>query len=337
MAEFFYNVNPTSGEIYYKNPSTGGFDKCTCYQVEYKKFVTEDGNQDYRLGILVLLKDTPITLRTTQDAIFKLPNVPMPYGSYRIVHEFDLNDSVYIADTEQNAVRSGKILQVEAKVHQNLRTPSTHTGIHLTYYVKVDDSNNTITVTEDNVFGDIGDAWFRVFGIEYTPTPTPPAVTPVPTPPPGSIASNAVTVSKLNVSSAVLKAGTPVSLVINPLTGIVGVVPTKSTRVSGDNVPVNIYEFLGFVKADIPVGGSGLIITEGTINILTSQWDDIVDDSSSGGLVPGRRYYLSKSSGLITMTPPVKDVEDIVVYSKQIGIAASNDEMDIRFGHTIKL
>jgi hypothetical protein len=92
---------------------------------------------------------------------------------------------------------------------------------------------------------------------------------------------------------------------------------------------VTVLTFLGFVYDEsIPVGGSGRIITEGTINNTNEGWNNILE--GGGTLMAGSRYYIA-SVGHLSATAPTSG------YSKQIGIAASEFELDIRANPTIKL
>ena len=306
-----YNFHPND-RVWYFDKKVSALKEGTCYQVEIKIYKKQNAPIESKLIYLIALDDSPTTLRVKESDLYISSDnglIQQPSNSiYHVTYGFNPEEPVWVVDRKNNGVRYGTVYQTELKIHKDIDL-SSHAKI--LYYVSYNDTSGTCIAKEDDVFDNAEAAWASI-GISIGPTPLPPDVTPLPN------TGNLVTVSRVNGDNQTLYKGQPVY--IDQSTG-------KVARVKND---ATILAFLGFVYDDsIPVGGSGRIITEGTINNESTNWNNIID--GGGTLIAGTRYYISSVAGHISSAPPVSG------YSKQIGLAASETEMDIRLGPTIKL
>lgn len=310
-----YNYHP-GDPIWLRDLATSSFKPGRLYQVETRLFKKPDNSLGKKLTYLVVLDGSANTLRVNDSDLYyeNLAGeiVPSPPEfRYNIIYNFAPDENLWVIDRANNGVRWAKTYQTEIKIHKDTDAPS-HAKI--TYLVKYNDNTGTVKAAEDEVFEDATAAWAAI-GITLGPTPTP-TLPPEATPVPGG---STTTVSKINGDNVVLHAGMPVY--IKQINGTVA-------RVADD---VTSLTFLGFVYDElIGVGSSGRIITEGTVTASSSQWNNIID--VGGTLSPGVRYYLA-ATGKLTATPP----SEPGTYMKQVGMAVSTTEMDIRFGPAIKL
>lgn len=308
-----YNFHPND-RVWYFDTKLSAFKEGTAYQVEIKLYKKQNSPVERKLSYLVALDDSPTTIRvkesdlyiSTGNGLVQAPSVPIYYVGYN----FDPNELVWVINRANSSVKLGTVYQTEIKIHKETEL-TTHAKV--VYYVSFNDNTGTVIAKEDEVFFSATDAW-AALGITIGPTPTPtlpPDVTPVP----GS--GNLTTVSKVNGDVVTLFKGQPVY--IDQSNGKVALASNNASALT----------FLGFVYDDaIPVGGSGRIATEGTINNTNAGWNNVIE--GGGTLLAGTRYYLA-SPGKLSATAPTTG------YSKQIGIAASDTELDIRINPTIKL
>ena len=308
-----YNFHPND-RVWYFDRVLSAFKEGSCYQVEIKLYKKPSAPVERKLTYLVALDNSPTTLRvkesdlyiSTSNGLVQAPLVPI----YNATYNFDPSEPVWVIDRLNNGVKYGTVYQTEIKIHKETELTS-HAKV--IYYVSYNDSTGTTVAQSDEVFTSLNAAW-AALGIVVGPAPTPippPNVNPVP----GT--GNLTTVSKLNGGNVTLYKGQPVY--INQADGKVALVANDIT----------VLTFLGFVYDEsIPVGGSGRIITEGTINNTNAGWNNIIE--GGGSLMAGSRYYIA-STGKLSATAPTSG------YSKQIGIAASESELDIRTNPTIKL
>lgn len=311
-----YNFGPNDKLRFWDRSSNpAGFRDCSCHQVEIKLFKKPDSAIDRKLSYLIVVEGKKTTLRVDGSDLWRRTEAgEWVQGSisptYHAVYGFNPNQEVWVIDRAVRGVKFGTVYQTELKVHKESELTS-HTKI--LYYVKFNDNSGTCISEERDVFGTMNEAWAEL-GVSFGPTPTPtlpPDVTPVP----GTTSST--TVSKVNGGGVIMVKGQPVY--INQTNGTVELVTND----------VTVLSFLGFVYDDtIPVGGSGRIITEGTINNTSIGWNNILEDG--GSLMPGSRYYIA-STGKLSANAPSSG------YSKQVGIAASDLELDIRNHPHIKL
>lgn len=308
-----YNFHPND-RVWYFDQKLSAFKEGTCYQVEIKLYKQLNAPVERKLTYLVALDNSPTTLRvletdlyiSTGNGLVQAPLTPI----YNATYDFDPNEPVWVIDRLNNGVKYGTVYQTEIKVHKETETT---TRAKVIYYVSFNDSTGTTVAKDDEVFDSATAAW-AALNIIIGPPPTPilpPDVTPVP----GS--GNLTTVSKINGDIVTMYKGQPVY--INQADGKVALVTNNET----------VLTFLGFVYDEsIPVGGSGRIITEGTINNTNAGWNNILE--GGGTLMAGSRYYIASPGRLSAIAPSSG-------YSKQIGIAASEFELDIRTNPTIKL
>jgi hypothetical protein len=308
-----YNYHPND-RVWFFDQTLSAFKEGSLYQVEVKLYKKPTSAVEKKLFYLVALDDSPTTLRVSDSDLYintaggLVPSPPVP--RYNVAYGFDPDEMVWVIDRINNGVKYGKVYQSEIKIHKETETTS-HAKI--IYYISFNDSTGTVIAREDEVFNTSNEAW-AALGIVIGPTPTP-TLPPDATPVPGG--GNLTTVSRLNGDSVTLYKGQPVY--INQTNGTVARSASDATALT----------FLGFVYDDsIPVGGSGRIITEGTINITTVNWNNILE--GGGSLMAGKRYYLAGLGKLSAIAPTSG-------YSKQVGMAASDTELDIRIGYTIKL
>lgn len=308
-----YNFHPND-RVWYFDQKLSAFKEGSCYQVEIKLYKKSSSPVERKLSYLVALDNSPTTLRvkesdlyiSTGNGLVQAPSTPI----YNATYNFDPSEPVWVIDRLNNGVKYGTVYQTEIKVHKE-NNLNTHAKI--IYYVSFNDKTGTTIAKDDEVFDSASAAWAALnILIGPTPTPTlPPDVTPIP----GS--GNLTTVSKINGGNVTIYKGQPVY--INQADGKVALVSNNET----------ILTFLGFVYDDeIPVGGSGRIITEGTLNNTNAGWNNIIE--GGGTLMAGSRYYIASTGRLSANAPSTG-------YSKQIGIAASEGELDIRTNPTIKL
>jgi len=311
-----YNFGPNDVLRFWdRSTNPNGFRDCVCHQVEIKLFKKPDGEVDSKLSYLILVEGKNSTTRVDGSDLYRQNElgqwvqgglVPI----YNAVYGYNPGDYAWVIDRLNNGVKYGAVYQTEIKVHKESPTTS-HAKV--IYYIRYSDSTGTKVSPEAEVFANASDAWAEL-GVVFGPTPTP-TLPPDVTPLPGGISST--TVSKLNGGNLILYKGQPVY--INQANGTVALVTND----------VTILSFLGFVYDDfIPIGGTGRIITEGTINNTNSGWNNILE--GGGTLMPGSRYYIASTGRLSAIAP-------VTGYSKQVGIAASDLELDIRTNPTIKL
>lgn len=305
-----YNFHPND-RVWYFDQKLSAFKEGSCYQVEVKLYKKPSSPIERKLSYLVALDNSPTTIRvkesdlyiSTGNGLVQAPNVPI----YNATYNFDPSEPVWVIDRANNGVKYGTVYQTEIKIHKETEQ-TTHAKI--VYYVSFNDNTGTTVAKDDEVFASSELAW-AALNIVIGPPQLPPDVTPVP----GS--GNLTTVSKINGGNVTIYKGQPVY--INQADG-------KVALVTND---VTILTFLGFVYDEsIPVAGSGRIITEGTINNTNAGWNNILE--GGGTLMAGSRYYIA-STGRLSANAPTSG------YSKQIGIAASEFELDIRTNPTIKL
>lgn len=315
MAEYQtgYNYAPND-RVWYFDPKTSGFKEGSCYQVEIKLYKKQTAPDGRKLVYLVALDNSPLTLKAKESDLYintgsgLVPGPSTPI--YNAVYKFDPEDPVWVIDRVNNGVKYGTVYQTEIKVSkQTEQTAFTK----ISYYVNFNDNSGTVIAKEDEVFESSAEAW-AALGIVIGPTPPPPTSDGGG----GGDGSNLTLVSKVNTDNIMLVKGMPVY--IKQVDGTIA-------RASGD---ISALSFLGFVWDEtIPVGGSGRIVTEGKIQLGSQGWNNVLDGINNG-LVVGARYYLG-TAGKLTSTAPTEG------YSKQVGMAATEFEMDIRLGPTIKL
>lgn len=306
-----YNFHPND-RVWYFDPQISSFKEGTTYQVEIKIYKKLSSPIERKLTYLLALDNASMPIRvkendlyiSTSGGLVQPPSTPI----YTVTYDFDPDENAWVVDRLASSVKYGKIYQTEIKIHKE---SDLVTHAKILYYVKFSDSSGTVIADQSDLFTTANDAWAAI-GISIGPTPLPPDVTPVP----GSTSST-TTVSKINGSSITMYKGQPVY--INQIDGRVYLASSDESATT----------FLGFVFDEtIPANGSGRIITEGTINNTTIGWNNIVE--GGGGLVDGARYYLATTGKLSSSAPTTG-------YSRQVGMAASNTELDIRNNPTIKL
>lgn len=309
-----YNYHPND-RVWYYDRATSGFKEGRCYQVEIKIYSKQDTSDARKLSYLIALNDKPLTLRVNESDLYLNTDNGLILGPttpiYNAIYDFDPPDTVWVIDRNHNAVKFGTVYQTEIKVS---KVDENKSVTKVSYYVQFNDNGGTVLAEATEVFESSTEAW-AALGIVIAPTPTP-------TPDNGGgeqpSSGNTTLVSKVNTDSVALIRGMPVY--IKPIDGSVA-------RASGT---VAALTFLGFVWDEIiPVGGSGNIITEGLITLTVVEWNNVVDGVTDG-LITGERYFLG-SVGNLTSTAPTTG------YSKQVGLAASQTQLDIRLGPAFKL
>lgn len=134
-----------------------------------------------------------------------------------------------------------------------------------------------------------------------------------------NVDDNATTVEMENANGAAITIGRPVYV-------------SSAGQVSLANAnSQSTKDVIGLVfNASINQGATGTIVTAGTIEATTTQWDAVT--GQSGGLTAGDRYYLSgNTAGMLTTTPPTSG------YIAPVGIATSTTTLVLNIGTTIKL
>lgn len=325
MSEFYprYNVRP-GDEVFYsvKRASfvgggfDGAFERGICYQVEIKLFKKPGGSFDVKIVYLVALEALPAPIKVEGSDLYVINKtnnqLVQSVPTYPVAYEFGPTDNVWVIDRANNGVKYGTVYQTEIKIHVEADHQSHDKTV---YYVSFNDKTGTKIAKDDEVFKTSVEAWEKL-GIVIGPPPTP-TLPPDVTSPPGT--GNNTTVSKTNGGNVTLFRGQPVY--INQTDGTVALASNNASAMT----------FLGFVYDEsIPVAGVGRIVTEGTINITNAEWNNILE--SGGTLMPGSRYYLA-STGRLSASAPSESGK----YSKQVGIAASPNELDIRNNPPIKL
>lgn len=309
-----YNFHPND-RVWYFDKAISSFKEGTAYQVEVKVFKKLNNPIGSKLSYLVAIDGSPVTIKVKESDLYissgnglvQPPAIPM----YNVSYEFNPEENVWVIDRPNNSVRYGTVYQTEIKIH---RDEGTTTHAKISYYISFNETSGTVVARADEVFSSSSAAW-AALGITIGPTPTP-TLPPDATPLPGS--GNLTTVSKINGDTVILYAGQPVY--INQANGRVLLATSENDTA---------ITFLGFVYDEvIPVGGSGRIITEGTINISNAGWNNIIE--GGGVLMPGSRYYLA-SVGKLSANAPTTG------FSRQVGLAASENELDIRTQPTIRL
>lgn len=324
----YYNYHP-GDRVWYFDTQLSAFKEGSCYQVEIKIYKKPTAPLERKLTYLVALDDSPTTLRVKESDLYKAnadgslsqaPTAP-EQNFYHVAYNFDPDEAAWVIDRANRGVKYGTVYQTEIKVHRDAATPS-HAKI--TYYISFNDTNGTTIAKEEDVFSSVNAAW-AALGIVIGPTPTPTVPIDPENPPPGS--GNQTLVSKKNGESFTLHAGQPVYL--DQASGTIKLVKYDNTSLT----------FLGFVSDDsIPPDGNGLIITEGAINTIEANWNNVI--VGGGALLAGERYYLSSEKGKLTNVPPTVPESASpgdVVRSKQVGMALTTTELDIRLGPNIKL
>jgi hypothetical protein len=90
-------------------------------------------------------------------------------------------------------------------------------------------------------------------------------------------------------------------------------------------------ECVGFTTATIANATSGNVRKDGTLTLLTTQWDTIT--GQSGGLTPGARYFLSAATAgrMVVTTPPTSG------FVTRLGTAISTTDFEIEMQPPIRL
>jgi hypothetical protein len=100
----------------------------------------------------------------------------------------------------------------------------------------------------------------------------------------------------------------------------------------GDASAASTSKIIGLVyDTVIANGASGNIIVDGFLTASTGQWDDVT--GQIGGLTSGDTYYLSETTGLLTVTAPTT----LGHYVVRVGRAVSSTRMEVIITARIKL
>lgn len=67
---------------------------------------------------------------------------------------------------------------------------------------------------------------------------------------------------------------------------------------------------IGLTKESIADTASGLVCTDGTLELTTGEWDAVA--GTTGGLAFGTQYFLSDTAGAITATAPTASPKRVV-------------------------
>lgn len=322
----YYNYHP-GDRVWYFDKTLSAFKEGSCYQVDIKIYKKPGFPTERKLFYLIAVDGSSVTLKVTESDLFKknadgsisqAPSSP-DQNFYHIPYRFDPDEAAWVVDRANRGVRYGTVYQAEIKVHKDALTPS-HAKI--SYFISFNDNTGTVMAKDEDVFTDVNSAWASI-GIVIGPAPTPVPSDPID--PPSS--TNDTLVSKKNGETFTLHAGQPVYL--DQTSGTIKLVRYDNTSLT----------FLGFVSDEnIPPSGIGLVITEGAINTLAANWNNVL--IGGGGLIAGERYYLSSERGKLTNVPPSVPENPVpwdVIRSKQVGMAVSTTELDIRLGPNVKL
>jgi hypothetical protein len=304
--QFGYNFHPND-RVWSYDSASSSFNEGTCYQVYIKVFTKADLSIDSKLIYLIMFDDNPTPLRLTEDKLYILSSgglVRPPLDPiYQVSYDFYPNDVVWVINRTETSVKYGIVYQADIEIFLKADLTS---EIKTSYLINFSDALlGTPRLSSSDIFLTSTDAW-AALGIVIGPPPTPvPTGTPLPS-------TESITVTKTNSDNVILYKGTPVYIKAN---GTVG----------RSNSDATALVFLGFVAdALIPINGSGLIMTEGTVD---TTWGSIID---GGVLQSGSIYYLSHL-GTISATAPDTG------FSKQVGIGVSSTELNITLMPTYEL